>query len=105
MSIKLTDEAVTQIVKSAQDGGMQNIPLRIAVKRRDDGSLEYAMGFDEQADADITREYDDLMVVVNPMSIDLLTGAILDYAKLDDGSREFIFLNPNDPNYIAPQNE
>ena len=81
---------------------MQHVPLRIAAKRQGDGSFEYAMGFDEQADADITREYDSLMVVVNPMSVDLLTGAILDYAELEDGNWEFIFLNPNDPSYIPP---
>jgi iron-sulfur cluster assembly protein len=36
------------------------------------------------------------------MSLDLLNDAVLDYVQLDDGKYEFIFLNPNDPNYQPP---
>lgn len=102
MSIKLTESAVEQVRKSAEEGGMQNLSLRIAAQRRPDGSIEYAMGYDEQNDADTTREYDGFVLVVAPQSIDLLSGAILDYVTMDDGQQQFIFLNPNDPGYIPP---
>ncbi|MFT5113512.1 MAG: iron-sulfur cluster assembly protein [Parasphingorhabdus sp.] len=102
MSIKLTETAVAQIKQSAVDGGMQNIPIRIAAKRSADGSIEYAMGFDEENDADTTREYDGLLLVVAPHSIDLLSGAILDYVAMENDQQQFVFLNPNDPNYIPP---
>jgi iron-sulfur cluster assembly protein len=36
------------------------------------------------------------------MSLDLLTDTVLDYVQMDDGKYEFIFLNPNDPNYKPP---
>jgi iron-sulfur cluster assembly protein len=36
------------------------------------------------------------------MSLDLLNNTVLDYAQMDDGKYEFIFLNPNDPNYSPP---
>jgi iron-sulfur cluster assembly protein len=38
------------------------------------------------------------------MSLDLLNDAVLDYVQMDDGKYEFIFLNPNDPNYKPPSN-
>ena len=103
MSIKLTDAAVTQVKLAAEASGMQNMPLRIAAKRGGDGSIEYAMGYDEENEADTTREYDGLLLVVAPQSIDLLSGAILDYVELEGGEKQFIFMNPNDPNYVPPE--
>ena len=105
MAIKLTDAAVEQVRRAAEEGGMQNLPLRIAAKRREDGTIEYAMGFDEEAEADTTREYDQLTVVVAPTSLDLLSGAILDFADIGEGQQQFIFLNPNDPSYVAPDED
>jgi iron-sulfur cluster assembly protein len=102
MSIKLTDSAIEQAKKSARDSGSEKMALRIAAQRREDGSIEYAMGFDEEADTDTTSEYDDLTVVVAPTSIDLLSGAILDFVQLEGGEQQFIFLNPNDPTYVPP---
>ncbi len=103
MSIKLTEAAVEQVRKSATETDMQSLALRIAARRRDDGSIEYAMGFDEEAESDVTREYDDLTVVVAPTSIDLLSGAVLDFVEIERGERQFIFLNPNDPDYVPPE--
>lgn len=105
MSIKLTAAAVEQARKSAADIDARDVALRIAARRRADGSIEYAMGFDEQADVDTTREYDGLTVVVAPTSIDLLSGAVLDFVELEEGRSEFIFLNPNDPTYVPPTEE
>jgi len=105
MSIKLTEAAVAQVNKSLEDGEQRNICLRIAAKRRDDGSIEYAMGFDDEAESDTTRQYDGFTLLVAPTSIDLLSGAVLDFVELEPGSFEFIFLNPNDPAYVPPQEE
>ena len=98
MSIKLTDSAVEQVKKSAGESGADRLALRIAAQRREDGSIE----FDKEAESDTTREYDDLTVVVAPTSIDLLSGAVLDFVELENGERQFIFLNPNDPTYVPP---
>lgn len=103
MSIKLTEAAVEQVRVSAQDSKMEHPCLRIAAKRRADGSIEYAMGFDEEAESDILGEYDGLVVVVAPTSIDLLQGAVLDFVQLDGDKFQFVFLNPNDPTYVPPQ--
>ena len=118
MTIKLTEAAyhsdarvlvgdimVAQVRRSAEESGMQNVPLRIAAQRRDDGSIEYAMGFDEEAESDTTREYDALTVVVAPTSVDLLSGAVLDFVDVEAGEKQFIFLNPNDPTYVPPSED
>ncbi len=103
--IKLTDAAVEQIKKSAGENGLQDIPLRIAAKRLEHGAIEYAMGHDEAAELDTTSEYDGVTLVVAPHSMDLLSGAVLDFVELQDGVPQFIFLNPNDPEYIPPSEE
>lgn len=105
MTIKLTAAAVAQIRKSAGDSGIERAAIRVAAKRLDDGSIDYAMGFDEEEESDTTSEYDDLMVLVAPSSIDLLSGAVLDFVELDGGERQFIFLNPNDPTYVPPEDD
>jgi len=95
--ISLTPEAAEHIRRSATQGDMADMPLRIAVTRRDDGSFHYALGFD-----DINRQDDHkfqsegIEIVVAPQSMEMLSGTIIDYVDLD-GSKEIIFINPNDP--------
>jgi len=38
-------------------------------------------------------------IVVADTSMPLLTGTVIDYVEIEPGRHEFIFLNPNDPNY------
>jgi Fe-S cluster assembly iron-binding protein IscA len=60
------------------------------------------MGFDEQnKTGDQTIQVEDVLVVVDAASQPLLQGMTLDFVELD-GQLEFIFINPNDPNYQAP---
>jgi len=40
--------------------------------------------------------------VVDEASQPLATGMTLDYVEID-GKLEFVFINPNDPNYRPPQ--
>ena len=77
--------------------------LRIAAKRKQDGSIDYAMGFDEAKQNDDRIEVSGINIVVAATSSELLNGMTLDYVELESGTTEFIFLNPNDPHYIPPQ--
>ena len=102
--IKLTNAAVKQILLSAEQGKMQAIPLRVAIKEQDDGSFHYAMGFDEQRlPGDIFVNIEDISLVVSETSKDLVEGMTIDYVELEAGKQEFIFLNPNDPTYRPPR--
>jgi iron-sulfur cluster assembly protein len=102
--IKLTDAAVEQIISSAEQGEMQSIPLRIAIKQQDDGSFHYAMGFDEQRlPGDVFVNIANINMVVSETSKNLAEGMTIDYVELEAGKPEFIFLNPNDPTYVPPR--
>lgn len=103
MTIELTKAAAQQIQKSAQEGEMEGLALRIAAKRKPDGGIEYAMGFDEGNDADSRTESHGVSVLIAPTSADLVAGMTLDYVEIEPGQPSFIFLNPNDPHYVPPQ--
>lgn len=101
--ISLSTAAIEQIRLSADTGSMQSVPLRVAVKKLEDGSLHYAMGFDEhKLPGDTFFNFDGVDLVVSSGSKDLTDGMTIDYVELEPGKREFIFLNPNDPDYVPP---
>ncbi len=100
--ITVTSDAAKQILVAAEQGGMQNLSLRLAARRQDDGSIEYGMGFDESGDDDLVFNCEGVEVIIHPTHEQLLTGATLDYVELEPGEFRFIFLNPNDPSYVPP---
>jgi len=102
MSVKITETAARQVLESATQGGMAGIPLRIAAKRNADGSIAYAMGFDEAKANDSRVEMHGVEVVVAPTSTELVQGMTIDYVEMEPGQSSFIFMNPNDPHYIPP---
>lgn len=99
MTLVVTKRAAQHILAS---GGLQGGSLRVAAKRNQNGGVDYAMGFDDIQPDDAQVHWHGVTVVVAPTSTELLTGATLDYVELDDGSHEFIFMNPNDPEYVPP---
>jgi len=101
--ITITPAAASQINASATEGNMQGLAMRIAAKRNPDGSIHYGMGFDDQQiEGDIHITSAGIDVIISEISKPLLEGATLDYAELEPGEHQFIFLNPNDPNYKPP---
>lgn len=97
--IKLTSLAARQVAQAAQQGGMENMALRIAVRREANGSLQYGMGFDTERDNDLQVLSEGVTLLVSPHSQELLNGTVLDYVELAPGDFRFIFINPND---LAP---
>ncbi len=101
--ISLSTAALEQIRHSADAGDMASSPLRVAIKKQDDGSFHYAMGFDEQRlPGDTFFNFDGVDLVVATASKELTEGLTIDFVELEPGKPEFIFLNPNDPSYIPP---
>jgi iron-sulfur cluster assembly protein len=102
--ITITPAAAAQIRTAAKQGRMEGLALRIAAQRNGDGSIQYAMGFDDTTRNDDTRfTSEGVDLVVASTSTILLDGTTLDYVELESGRSEFIFMNPNDPNYRPPQ--
>ena len=100
--ITVTPQAAEQIAKSAQQAGAGSICLRVAARLDDKGVLEYGMGFDDQADGDTQVVAGQVTLLLSRGSIELLTGATLDYVEINPGEWRFIFLNPNDPSHQPP---
>ena len=101
--MKITEAAAKQILLQANDSDARNMGLRVAAKRMKDGGIDYAMGFDQQHDADAIYDRHGVTLLVAPTSADMLDRATLDYVEMDEGQREFVFHNPLDPNYVKPE--
>lgn len=103
--ITISKRAAEKVRVSARQSESEGLALRIAAKRTTDGSIEYAMGFDEPATIDSRTTSEGIEVVVAPTSTDLLNGVVLDYVEMEPGEFHFIFKNPNDPTYVPPAEE
>ncbi len=103
--LTITEHAAKQIRAAAKQGHMDGMALRIAAKRKPDGSIEYAMGFDDIDRQDTKISTHGVDVVVAGTSTELLRDAVLDYVELESGDFQFIFMNPNDAHYVPPKLE
>lgn len=101
--ITVSKTAAEQILDSTKQGNSAGLKLRLAAAKKDDGSIEYQMGFeDRDLDDDIFFDSEGVKIVVSASCYELLKNTELDYVKLDDiEEMQFIFKNPNDPNYNA----
>jgi iron-sulfur cluster assembly protein len=99
--ITITEFAARQILESLPSGA-DEAALRLAARKRPDGGIEYLMGLDEPAESDARSEAYGVLVVVAPDSAELLRGTTLDFVEIEPGVKRFIFLNPNDPDYMPP---
>lgn len=100
--ITLTPAAAAQIKLSADQGKAEGMPLRIAASRNDDDSIHYGMGFDDSKEDDVTVTTEDIEIVISTSSVELLRDTTIDFVELEPEKFQFIFMNPNDPNYKPP---
>ena len=94
--ITVTPSAARQIRIAATQSDADEMGLRIAARRDADGSIHYAMGFDETRGDDLVVPSEGVALVVSPAHRDLVDGMTLDYVELEAGDFRFIFINPND---------
>ena len=96
MMITLTDTAATKVKELLEAEGATDLALRVAVRPGGCSGLSYEMFFDGDiaADDETTTYLEDVKVVVDPQSSQLLEGATLDYK---DGLNQagFSITNPN----------
>jgi iron-sulfur cluster assembly protein len=100
--ITITPQAADRIHESAQQAGLEETCLRLAARLGDKGAIEYGMGFDDKAEDDLQVVARDIKVLISPGSIELLTGATIDFVEIKPGELRFIFINPNDPAHKPP---
>ena len=103
--LKLTEQAAAQIRTNLDAQDLQGMCLRIAARTLPDGSIDYGLGFDEPREEDVKVVSQGVELLVNRSMQPLLEGAVIDYVELEPEQFHFIFLNPNDPNYVPPATE
>lgn len=100
--LTLTPAAVHQIQSAIPpEASFEGLALRIAARRRAfDGSIEYAMGMDNERENDKTVVIEGITLLINEHSADLLNGVTVDFVE-EDGQPLFVFMNPNDAGPIG----
>ena len=101
--ITVTPAAAAQIKLSADQGKSEGMSLRIAASLNSDKSIHYGMGFDDSKEDDVTITTEDIEILVSTASAELLKDTTIDFVELEPDKFQFIFLNPRDPNYVAPK--
>jgi len=101
--ITITSEAARQILASAEQAEVKEPYLRLAARLDASGTIEYGMGFDDRAPSDLLAMSQGINVLISPGSVELLTGATLDFVEINPDESRFIFVNPNDPSHKAPR--
>lgn len=92
---KVTEKAVEEIKKVAQENNIESPILRIRVVPGGCSGFQYAMGFDDALEeGDHVFEYDGVKVVIDSFSMPYVNGAELDYV-VDFMGGGFTIRNPN----------
>lgn len=99
---EITEAAAEQVLAAARQGGTEGMALRMAARRKEDGTFDYLMGFDEIKEEDIRINSCGVEIVMAPEYVPLLEDTVMDFVEIEEGSQSFIFLNPKDANYSPP---
>jgi iron-sulfur cluster assembly protein len=99
---KMTETAANQVRAAAKQGGTEGMALRMAAHKKEDGSFDYLMGFDQLKDEDLRVTSHGVDVIMAPEYVPLLEETVMDYVEMEEGDFRFIFLNPKDANYTPP---
>jgi iron-sulfur cluster assembly protein len=99
--ITLTPSAARQILAAPRPGGTEELALRVAARLAPDGSVQYALGFDEQREGDLAIEEQGIQVLIGAPSQALLRGVTLDFVEYEPGDFRFIFVPAETPSSPA----
>ncbi len=94
-SIVFTDAAAPKVGDLIREEGNASLMLRVFVQGGGCSGLQYGFEFDENVqDGDTCVEKLGVKLLVDPMSVQYLTGAEIDYREGLDGA-QFVIRNPN----------
>lgn len=90
-----TDSAATKVRELIEEESNDKLKLRVYVAGGGCSGFQYGFTFDENIeDGDTSLEKGGVMLVVDPMSIQYLMGAEIDYVEGIEGA-QFVIRNPN----------
>lgn len=93
--LTLTEGAVKKVKEFyAADQSIQGKSLRVYVDKGGCSGYEYGFAFDDKKDGDSEFDMDGLHVLVDPQSLTMLKGSVVDY-KEDFSGSGFSIVNPN----------
>ena len=94
-SLIFTDSAANKVKQLIEEEGNENLMLRVFVTGGGCSGFQYGFTFDENIqDGDTKVENAGVILLVDPMSYQYLTGAEIDY-KDDLSGSQFVIRNPN----------
>ena len=94
-SVIFTDAAATKVGELIAEEDNPNLQLRVFISGGGCSGFQYGFTFDEDVeDGDSQVENQGVMLLVDPMSVQYLMGAEIDY-KEDLQGAQFIIRNPN----------
>jgi len=99
---EISDSASKQIQSSSESSDSKDWPLRIAVSVDTNGKYNYLMGFDQSKEEDLQLKINGINILIDPNSMINLKNTKLDFVAIDGKDKQFIFINPNDPEYQKP---
>ena len=90
-----SDAAAHKVRELIAEENNPNLKLRVYISGGGCSGFQYGFTFDEQrADDDLALEKDGVTLVVDPLSLQYLMGAEIDYAESLHGA-QFVIRNPN----------
>lgn len=90
-----TDQAASKVKKLIEEEANPELMLRVYVTGGGCSGFQYGFSFEEnESDGDTRIINDDVVMLVDPMSLQYLIGAEVDYKDDLEGSR-FVINNPN----------
>jgi iron-sulfur cluster insertion protein len=93
--INFSDNAVKKVKELIEEEGTPDLKLRVFVSGGGCSGMQYGFTFEETINEDDTKvEKDNVMLLIDPMSLQYLTGAEIDYQDNVQGS-QFVIKNPN----------
>lgn len=90
-----TDSAATKVRQLIEEEGNPELKLRVFVTGGGCSGFQYGFTFDEEVNEDDTSlQKDGVTLLIDPMSLQYLTGAEIDYQESVEGA-QFVIKNPN----------
>ncbi|MDA1339688.1 MAG: iron-sulfur cluster insertion protein ErpA [Proteobacteria bacterium] len=92
--VNFTDNAVNKVKALIEEEGTPNLKLRVFVSGGGCSGFQYGFTFEESVNDDDTQvTKDTVTLLIDPMSLQYLTGAEIDYQDNVQGS-QFVIQNP-----------
>lgn len=93
--LNFSDAAARKVKELIDEEGDQSLMLRVFISGGGCSGFQYGFTFDQnEGDGDTVVENQGVKLLIDPMSVQYLTGAEIDYSEGLEGA-QFVIRNPN----------